>query len=729
MSEFKKFADAVSNRFTEIQKRGILFKSSVSGDDLWNTYIKSFKKGDDPVFRDPESTQHTCNLDKNFIRRYGNVVAIDDNMNIITMWDVDLQKDSVYLSSIKKMSSVLKKSPIKDIFFETFDSLKSLPYESCNKNQSIFRLGIETNHKIYNKDEVNKFGVVQEGKVYRFDHFYADLSKEYVDFTGKSIESIMSDHRSNNDVFERGILEIPLATLQLVKDLIKQGSLLDGDAHLWKIDEMIKYKSEFDKSNFKSSTQKSNWFWIKSNNLKIAKFRNELVGTLCVELAEGKELNSACQTWNKRVDPANYMKAVAPITEGQKKEAAKFVSENGYEESFIRRFATIDDINVDEILHSNIGKGEIKTASVFDKLSTTKTDTRYKRSQFDKIEEVGIEKFMKDILPSCTGVEIFLENRMSKNLVALTTADSKDSKKMFKWDNNFSWTFNGNLAGTSQLKEAVASRGGRVDGAFRFSHSWNRLERNESLMDLHVFMPGCEIPKGKSGGPNVTGRRVGWNSRRDYASGGNQDVDYTSKAPLNYVPVENITFPEVSRMPEGVYRCFIHNWSFRSSGGRGEAEIAFGDEIYSYVYPETQNHEWVEIARVTLRNGLFTIQHVIEPSDQQSNKIWNIDSNHFHKVNLVCLSPNHWGNNNTGNKYYMFMIEGCKTDVPIRSFHSENLNSELTKHRKVIDVLGQVTMLEPSKNQLCGLGFNSTVRDEVILKLSGTHKRTLKIKF
>jgi hypothetical protein len=26
---------------------------------------------------------------------------------------------------------------------------------------------------------------------------------------------------------------------------------------------------------------------------------------------------------------------------------------------------------------------------------------------------------------------------------------------MFKWNNNFSWTFNGNLAGKSQIKQAV----------------------------------------------------------------------------------------------------------------------------------------------------------------------------------------------------------------------------------------------------------------------------------
>lgn len=62
------------------------------------------------------------------------------------------------------------------------------------------------------------------------------------------------------------------------------------------------------------------------------------------ELAEGKELNAACQDWNVRIDPKNYMKATAPITRQMIDNAKAFLAENGYEESFNRRCATMDDI-------------------------------------------------------------------------------------------------------------------------------------------------------------------------------------------------------------------------------------------------------------------------------------------------------------------------------------------------------------------------------------------------
>ena len=77
----------------------------------------------------------------------------------------------------------------------------------------------------------------------------------------------------------------------------------------------------------------------------------------------------------------------------------------------------------------------------------------------------------------------------------------------------------------------------------------------------------------------------------------------------------------------------------------------------------------------------------------------------------------------------MFMLEGCKTSAQTRGFHVENLIPELLDHRKVIEVLANTTMIKPDGEQLAGVGFNATVRDDVVLKLSGSFKRTIKLKF
>lgn len=696
------FTAKMQKKLEEMQKTGKLYRVGMTGDLIWDLYLKSFSEENDPIFRDPASTTHNCNHCKNFIRRYGNIVAIDTFYNIITIFDV--KADEEYKHSANAMSEAIKRSSITEVFFETFNELNSLPYESCSKSNTEFQLGVASNPKRYTKEEAEKFGVVKADEIRMFHHMHLKLDKQFVDMSGASVEAIMAGYRDAKNVFQRAMETISLDTLQLVKDLINQGSLLDGQTHLYKIEQIIPLKQEYDNI---LPEWRNNWCWDRSYKLPYAKFRNELIGVLCAELSEGEELNKAVQSWNKRVDPANYMKVTAPITKKQIEEAQKFVEENGYEESFDRRFATIDDIKVSEILHASAGDGKIKKVSVFDGVKST--STRHKRSEFDGLEEVTIDKFMKDILPSCSAIEAFLANSQEGNLVSMTTANNPDSKPIFKWDNNYSWTFNGNLAGKSQIKDNVKAAGGKITGILRCSLQWNDEDTKGSVdMDLH-----CK---------QTPGDEISFRNKRS-SSGGWLDVDMINPT---QVGIENITWQ--TKMRDGKYHFFIDCYNGGSNKGF-KAEIEFEGEVFNYHHTTPMSYkQQIKVATVTVKNSAMTIEHHL-PESSSSREVYGLETNQFHKVNLVCLSPNHWGTNNVGNKHYFFMLEGCKAPTAIRSFHNENLLSELAQHRKVLEVLGATNMIEPANKQLSGLGFNATVRDELVLKLQGTHKRMIKIKF
>lgn len=707
----EKFNALLHEKFKEMCSSGKLFRSNLSGDKIWKIYLESFPSEQDPIFRDPSSTEHNCNHCKNFIRRYGNIVSVDSNNKLVTIFDV--VPDEEYVNSAREMANAIKNSKIANVFFETFDELNSLPYESCTKSSKVFKLGVDRNTKRYTQEEAEKYGVVKPNETRTFHHFHLFLPHQYVDTTGRSVESIMGDFRSDKEVFKRAMDEISLDTFNLVRELIPQGSLLDGTTHLHKLEKMIPLKEAYDKL---APAEKDNWCWVNSYKFPLSKFKNELIGVLCSELAEGEDLNKACQSWNKRVDPANYMKTTAPITQKQINEAKTFVEENGYLESFSRRMALIDDIKASEIKHISAGDGTIKTVSIFDGVKSTKSI--HKRNEFDKVEEIGIEKFMKDIIPTCSSIELYLENRQSDNMVTLTTSVKEDSKPIFKWGNNYSWTFNGNLAGKSQIKQAVKDAGGNVDGVLNFRLAWNEKGGTDHS-DLDAW---AQEPNGTKIGFS-TGYRKDRRGVRTSMSG-QLDVDNTN--PGRDMGVENITWIDKSKMKDGVYKFWVNQYSSRGSKGF-QVEIEFDGEIYQYEYkkPVTGN---VQVAEVILEKGIFTIKHLL-PETNVSREIYGLSTNEFHKVNLVCLSPNHWGENNVGNKHYFFMLEGAKSPTSIRSFHNENLSSELEKHKRVMEVLGTTNMVPSIDKQLSGVGFNSTVRDEVILKLSGTFKRIVKIKF
>jgi hypothetical protein len=358
-----------------------------------------------------------------------------------------------------------------------------------------------------------------------------------------------------------------------------------------------------------------------------------------------------------------------------------------------------------------------------------KKDISVAPKNFDKVEEVHIDKFLSDILPKASKLEILFENRLVPNLVSLIAPVDKSAPSILKWDNGFTWVYKNNVA--DSLREKVAAAGGRVDGVLRFSHTWNHVGRNASLMDLHVFMPGSSKHEDGKHNDYPKGQRVGWNCRKDSKSGGIQDVDYTAAAPEGYVPVENITFPSMNKLVEGKYVFKIHNWSLRQPTTSGfKAEIEFDGQVFTYeVSRPLANKEWITVAEATLKDGKFTIEHKLSHAAAAID-VWGIKSNQFIPVTVCSYSPNYWDESTgNGNRHYMFMLKDCISDEEPNGFFNEFLKEELMAHKRVFEVLGGKMKVPPSQDQLSGLGFSSTLRNSMVCKVTGSIVRTLKVQF
>lgn len=108
------------------------------------------------------------------------------------------------------------------------------------------------------------------------------------------------------------------------------------------------------------------------------------------------------------------------------------------------------------------------------------------------------------------------------------------------------------------------------------------------------------------------------------------------------------------------------------------------------------------------------------PDEEKDNWCWA----NFNRVGCARIR-----NTAIGNKHYFFMLDDCKNPEPVRGFFNEYLNSELTPHRKVFEVLADKMKTPYQEHQLSGLGFSSTMRNSVIVKVDGTFSRTLKVNF
>lgn len=669
MADFRPFAKLVNQQFVKLSDHDELF--AVELPDIFDLYISLFPDGTNPIFR--ERTEHDCNCCKHFIRNIGKVVAVEGG-KIITVWDVE-GLEYPYDVVAKSLGDAVRSAAISSVF-RTKESSYSHEKNFDNHDSSI-----------------------------TWHHFHAKVPSKFVTSQPGDIKGKFA---SSFQVFRRGLNEIRQEDLETVLDLIKDNSLYRGKEFEKSVEEFKAEQKKFIKGG---STDVFVWENIRKG---CAGFRNTVIGTLLVDLASGDDTEVAVKKFEAKVAPANYKRPKALVTPRMIDDAVSKLRDLDLEDAIDRRLATVEDLSVNDVLFVD--------NSVASKMKDSLTDLLLSSPSVKKVvkapktpQSIRIEDF---IALGSKSIELVLDNKHMSNFATLTAPVHENTSKLFKWKNSFGWSYDGNVADT--MRELVVSRGGRVDGVFRFTHQWNYGKRNASLMDLHVFMPGAQHRDGVHD-DYPSSRRVGWNLRNDPRSGGIQDVDYTPAAPEGYVPIENITFPDLGKMPDGKYVCKIHNWSLRQpTQGGFKAEIEFDGQVFEYeVDRPLKNKEWVTVAEVTLLNGKFSIEHKL-PTTSSSREKWGVPTQVPVKVQTVLLSPNHWENaGGVGNKHWFFILDGCRVDEPVRGIYNEFLVGDLEPHRKVFEILGAKTKCQPTEKQLSGVGFSETRSDKVVAIADG----------
>lgn len=196
-------------------------------------------------------------------------------------------------------------------------------------------------------------------------------------------------------------------------------------------------------------------------------------------------------------------------------------------------------------------------------------------------------------------------------------------------------------------------------------------------------------------------------------------------------PVENIIFANEATAQEGIYKVWVNQYTSRPCGERVgfTVQLDHKGEQYDFNHPRDHRRGDVDIVtfRYTRKGGVEIIESM--PHTKQSKEVWGVATEQFQKVSVVMNSPNHWDGQKAGNKHYFFMLDGAVQPGTTRGFYNEYLRNELNDHRKVFEHLGGKMKVPASTDQLSGLGFSDTKRDELTVKVTGAFTRTLKVIF
>lgn len=661
---FKPFAQQVKDNFDSMSTKP-LYRTNVGLDEIKDIYLASFPVGTNPVYI--TNTEHDCTCCKSFIRNIGGLVNIV-NGQIITIWD-NITTGDAYEQVAQTMRDYVLSKPITSVFYAS-----EKKYGQYQTTQSL-----------------------PDGSTINWNHFNCEIPNHL--FKGDSVGELAGQHTTSASMLTESLSKFNTDAIVTVSNLISDNLLYRGEEHKSAVDNFAKLWNAF-----KDYPADAKLFGLENFSNPSARFKNTVIGTLVEDISNGVDIEAAVKSFESKVAPANYKRSKSLITQGMIDSAMKTINELGIEPALERRHATIHDMNINDVLWAD-RSASVKMQGVAALLSTS---VAKKKPATDNVTEVSIDSFLTDLIPTAESIEVLVENRHQSNFMNIL-APVNPSASIMKWDNNFTWSYNGNV--TDSMKELVKSFGGKVEGSMRFSIMWNDQNDNPDDLDAHCHTPFGEVYFGNS--------RVG-----------NMHLDVDIQRPEG-VAVENIIHNSNSIKP-GTYRYSVHNYSSRGATSGFKAELEIDGNVFEYTYPKSlRQDEYIQVVTVNVDfNGKVSFDHHLT-NEQSSKSIYNISTNQFTKVNSIMLSPNHWCSTvPTGNKHFMFILDGCQTKDTVRGFYNEFLSNDLTPHRKVFEVLASKMQVQPDTEQLAGIGFSSTAPNDLVVKLTDSSStRMYKIKF
>jgi hypothetical protein len=521
-------------------------------------------------------------------------------------------------------------------------------------------------------------------------------------------DEVRGNYRTTVQVFERGLVELSPDAVDTVIALVNANNLYRGEEHKPALVQFQKMQRDF-LSTRGDARARGLFVWANAVS-PAARFRNTVIGTLVQDLSEGRDIDQAVRSFEAKVAPQNYKRTSAVITPGMVKEAMKTIEALGLESALERRFAVIGDVSVNDVLWIDgavkpLTKGGI--GSVLLEHAAATSASRSATKDEARAEEIGLDDFVAKILPEVMSVEILLKSEQVGNLMSLTAPVHPEPRQLFRWSNDFAWSYGGNVA--DSIRERVKKAGGKVEGAvLRVSLSWF----NYDDLDLHVYQPPGR-------GTASLAEHIYYGHKRGW-TGGTLDVDMNAGSGTTREAVENVVW--AAKPPDGAYRVVVNNYNQRETGNPGFViEVESSGRLSHYSYNKgVRNHQDIHVVTLHVKNGTAERIEVGDPGITAANisqEKWGLKTEQYVKVNAVMLSPNYWGDNAVGNKHTFFVLDGAKNDESTRGFYNEFLHPRLEPHRKVFEVIGDKTKCQPTDGQLSGLGFSSTKKEDFVVRV------------
>lgn len=353
-----------------------------------------------------EARQHyNCNACRSFVDHYGGLVRIDGKGNLHpVMWKY---APVFFDAAVHAIQEKVTKADVTGMFVTEFKRL------GTPKTGIWHHMAVDTPKSMILNSRLNTAGQVAAEK--------------------------LEDHRMLLDAVNKYKIE----TVESAVNLLRSGSLARSEKFVGIAEWLLTVMQE---AKGKRKIKKIIWPKVATAPAGFCHISSSMIGVLLDEIEAGSDFDTIKMKFNSKVDPLKYQRPQAAPTAGNVAQAEKIVAKLGIENSLLRRFARLDE--VETLWKPRPQAPTTVQGGVFNGIKVKGAGQRATDGVIAPPITMTWEKFQRTVLPTAKKIE-YNAGYQSQHFGAIVTAVDPDAPPIINWDteehrNPFTWyVYNG----------------------------------------------------------------------------------------------------------------------------------------------------------------------------------------------------------------------------------------------------------------------------------------------
>jgi hypothetical protein len=382
------------------------FRRETEGRPLFEVYLAS--SGVDPFelwlaqFPNQERQSHNCNTCKSFLRHYGRIGIIDPDGTLRSPLWFEEDAPELYKPSVRALERAVRRGKVLRPFKE---GKRDWGVQETGPWHHMALVGHKSHLHISLVETPDQWSA---GKVQEFKNVQRALD----DFSLQSLNTVVALLESE----ELYRSEKLLGAATWLRDLKQQVEQCGGQR-----------------------AENTIWFAVATAPAGFCHPRSGMLSTLLDDIANCLPWQTVKKRFADKMHPLKYQRPQAAPSAGTVAQAEKLFAGLGLETALRRRYARVEEINA---IWRPKQEQELMPVGVFSSL--LKPAEERPEYVFGASKNISWVKFLRDALPSATGMKLLIPNQGA--FCAYVTAVDPSAGALFQWDadnlrprNPFSW--------------------------------------------------------------------------------------------------------------------------------------------------------------------------------------------------------------------------------------------------------------------------------------------------